>query len=540
MKRFAVAAALALAGALPAGPAAAAVQLVQVGDFTAPIAVTGPPGDGTRLYVAERTGVVHVIRDGQVSTFVDLSSQVAYVSDEGGFLNLTLAPDFATSGTFYVYLDAKAQPGVARTGDVVVARMHATSPDRADPASFQPVLDVPHDASRNHNGGGLAFGPDGYLYASTGDGNGGDAADNARNLDSADPPVVAGTNHDPRLGKLLRMDVAGSGTAVPAPGNPFVSRGPLSGLIWGYGLRNPFRLSFDRQTGDLVLGDVGQFEFEEIDHVPAGTPGGIDFGWHDYEGLHVYTGTNTPGAYAPDQGAVHEPSIEKSHDGDHWYAIVGGVVVRDPGLPELAGRYVYGDYAKGELWSAQLAADGGRATGDARIPGLPAVSQLSAFGEDACGRVYVTSLGGPVYRLGPSETCAPLGGPAPPGGPGPGPVAPGPGTRAPRLTFGTVPAQRILKTHDALVPVRCDVQCTLRLTGKVTVAGAPKVSVGSVGRTVAANTRVTLVMAVGVKGRRAIAAGLRRHRDVAVAVRATVSDTAGNRAVRTLHVRAKR
>ena len=238
------------------------------------------------------------------------------------------------------------------------------------------------DSESNHNGGLLLFGPDDLLYVGTGDGGGGGdrhgRRGNAQNLGSL-------------LGKLLRIDpraAAGRPYRVPDD-NPFTGRSGARGEIYSYGLRNPWRFSFDRATGDLTIGDVGQNEFEEIDFVRRGEGRGANFGWRPFEGRARYTeGESAPGHV--------RPVIVRNHS-DGNCSITGGVVVRDPRLTGLRGRYVFGDYCKGRIESARLSP--GRARGMRRtsleVPGL------SSFGEDAQGRVYAVSLGGPVYRIVP-------------------------------------------------------------------------------------------------------------------------------------------
>ncbi len=236
------------------------------------------------------------------------------------------------------------------------------------------------DPQSNHNGGQLLFGPDGKLFVATGDGGGANdqhgARGNAQDLGSL-------------LGKLLRIDPRARGGkpyTVPAD-NPFVGRSGARGEVWAYGLRNPWRFSFDRSTGDLTVADVGQDAVEEVDHVDG--PGrGANFGWRPLEGKRV----NFEGEPAP--GAI-DPVIQKTHSSG-WCSITGGSVVRDPDVPALRGKYVYGDFCQGRLRAATLRP--GRASADRQLP-LKGIEALSSFGEDARGRVHVVSLAGPVYRL---------------------------------------------------------------------------------------------------------------------------------------------
>jgi glucose/arabinose dehydrogenase len=348
------------------------VRLQRVGSFASPVYVTAPPGDRSRVMVVEQDGRIRVIRDGKVldAPFLDIRSLVTG-GGEQGLLSLAFAPDYAESGRFYVYYTDRSE-------DQRVVEYRATSPDRADAGSARLLLRMADDEV-NHNGGQLAFGPDGLLYIGTGDGGGGGdqhgSRGNAQNLGSL-------------LGKILRIDPradGGDAYRVPAS-NPFVSRGGARGEVYAYGLRNPWRFSFDRRTGALAIGDVGQNEYEEIDYVGRGGGKGANFGWRPFEGRTRYA--------AGERAAGHvEPVIVQSHASGNC-SITGGVWVRDPGV-SLRGRYVFGDFCKGRIYRARLA--GGRAR-NVRPTALH-VDSLSSFGEDARGRVYVASLNGPVYRI---------------------------------------------------------------------------------------------------------------------------------------------
>ncbi len=376
------------AAAPPAPPAPAAettqakpsaadgVKLVGVGTFDTPVYVTAPPGDTRRIFVVEQGGTIRVITGAKrrARPFLDIRGKVIN-GGEQGLLSVAFAPDYAKTRRFYVnYTDR------AGTQSVVEYRRSASSRDRADAGSARLLLRY-DDEESNHNGGLVAFGPDKMLYIGTGDGGGANdqhgERGNAQNLGSL-------------LGKLLRIDPRRSGGRayrVP-PSNPFVGRSGARGEIYSYGLRNPWRFSFDRRTGDLTIGDVGQNAVEEIDFAKKGAARGANYGWRPFEGTRRNVQEPAPDAVAP--------VIELSH-GDGNCSITGGYVVRDAGVPALLGRYVYGDFCDGRLRSATLSA--GSAQGDRAIPGLAKVEQLSSFGEDARGRVYVTSLSGPVYRL---------------------------------------------------------------------------------------------------------------------------------------------
>jgi glucose/arabinose dehydrogenase len=358
---------------------ARALRLVPVANFTAPVYVTGVPGDTSRLFVVEQAGRIRIVKAGKTlaTPFLDIRNLVTS-GGEQGLLSVAFPPDYQSSKRFYVYYTGKDQY------ENVVEYRRATA-DRAASGSARQVLKMA-DTEANHNGGSLVFGPDKLMYIGTGDGGGADdqhgTRGNAQDLGSL-------------LGKILRINpVARGGRPYSVPSsNPFAGRAGARGEIYSYGLRNPWRFSFDRKTADLTIGDVGQDDVEEIDFEskkdpshPAGK--GVNFGWRPFEG----TRRNFPDESVP--GAVG-PVIEHTHDAG-WCSITGGYVVRDKALPALLGRYVYGDFCQGRLRSARLSA--GKAAGDKQLA-LKQVEGLSSFGEDTRGRVYVVSLNGPVYRL---------------------------------------------------------------------------------------------------------------------------------------------
>jgi glucose/arabinose dehydrogenase len=310
--------------------------------------------------------VIRIVRDAVLVSepFLDLRDRVGSGASEQGLLGLAFHPRFGENGRLFVnYTDT--------AGDTVVAR-YLASGDRADPASEVIILRVAQPFA-NHNGGALAFGPDGYLYIGTGDGgSGGDPHGNGQSLNAL-------------LGKILRLDVDGGNPyAVPAD-NPFAGSGEVAAEIWAFGLRNPWRIAFDRPTGDLYIGDVGQNRWEEIDVVPAGAPGGANFGWNVREGLHEYAGDATT--------ELVDPAAEYSHD--FGCSVTGGVVVRDPALPAWDGTYLYGDYCSGRVWGLRRSAEGGWLNG----PLFETGASISAFGEGADGRVYLLDYAGTIYRL---------------------------------------------------------------------------------------------------------------------------------------------
>jgi glucose/arabinose dehydrogenase len=355
-------------------PAAAKLHLVPVGRFAQPVYATSPRSDARRLFVVERAGRIVVVRNGRKlrRPFLDLRGQVSTEAEQG-LLSMAFAPDYARSGRFYVdFTD--------RHGDIQIQefRRSARFPDRADRSSRRTVLEIEHSRDPHHIGGQLQFGPDQMLYVGVGDGGGiGDPSGNAQNLGSL-------------LGKLLRLDPRPAGAspfAIPA-GNPFVARPGARPEVYAYGLRNPWRFSFDSHTGDLAVGDVGQDKFEEIDFVARGKGAGANFGWNRFEGRHRYRRGGAPPASVP-------PVIERSHS-DGFCAIVGGYVVRDRSLRGLYGHYLYGDDCSPRIYSARLHAGG---ASEQRVV-MSGMRHVVSFGEDARRRIYCVWLSGPVYRLG--------------------------------------------------------------------------------------------------------------------------------------------
>jgi glucose/arabinose dehydrogenase len=355
------------------------VKLLSIGRFEDPLYVTAPPGDTRRVFVVEQGGTIRVIRGGKrlARPFLDLRSKVT-AGGEQGLLSMAFAPDYATTRRFYVnYTDAS---GVQ---NVVEYRRSPSSRDRA--LTRGRVVLRYDDEEANHNGGLVTFGPDRLLYIGTGDGGGANdqhgSRGNAQDLGSL-------------LGKILRINPRARGGrpySVPTS-NPFANRAGARPEIYSYGLRNPWRFSFDRSTGDLTIGDVGQGLIEEIDFAKKGSASGANYGWRPFEGSQ-----RTPGIGAGETAPGHvRPVIELTH-ADENCSVTGGYVVRDRGVPALTGRYVYGDLCKGQLRSAKLSS--GSASGDAAIPGVGKIDQLASFGEDARGRVYVVSLSGTVSRF---------------------------------------------------------------------------------------------------------------------------------------------
>jgi glucose/arabinose dehydrogenase len=354
----------------------ARVHLEEIGRFDRPVYVHQPPrGADGQLFVVEQPGRVKVVSldGGGESPFLSIEGKVAS-GGERGMLSIAFAPDYAESGRFYVYYTVKG-------GDLTVEeyRRSANDPLQADQSSARKLLDIEHSRFPNHNGGQLQFGPDGFLYVGTGDGGGfGDPAENAQDRKSL-------------LGKILRIDPTGGDRYAIPDGNPF-KKGKGRDEIYALGLRNPWRFSFDRETGDIVIGDVGQDRREEIDYETAKSLRGANFGWDAFEGFRRY---RSPDASNPPK--KHEKPIEDYPTSGGNCAVTGGYVVRDPELGALMGRYVYADHCMGEIRSLIPSPRGARDDGPLGI----SEPRIASFGEDAAGHVYVVSLAGRVSRLAP-------------------------------------------------------------------------------------------------------------------------------------------
>ncbi len=352
------------------------INLVPVANgFVKPVYLTHAGDD--RLFLVEQDGTIRIIQDGAIlpQPFLNIDSLVGSTESEQGLLSMAFHPEYGENGRFFIYY-------TDNNGGTVVARYQVSTddPNQADPNSALVLLTLPQPYG-NHNGGQLKFGPDGYLYVGLGDGG------------SANDPLLAGQDKSVLLGKLLRLDVDfnESGYAVPAA-NPFVNDEGARNEIWAYGLRNPWRFSFDRLTGDLYIADVGQNIWEEIDFQPAGSTGGENYGWNIMEGTHCFQ-TETC-----DQTGLIPPVIDYQH-GDGSCSVTGGYVYRGQQYLSLYGNYFYGDYCSGKVWSLLRQPDGAWVNNQVfRLQGL----FISSFGEDVNGELYLLSYGdGVVYQIQP-------------------------------------------------------------------------------------------------------------------------------------------
>jgi glucose/arabinose dehydrogenase len=343
------------------------LALVEVASgLSTPLFVAAPPGDD-RLFVVEQGGRILLLRDGEViGTFLDLTGEISY-GGEQGLLGLAFHPGYPDDGRFYVdYTD--------RQGDTVIAEYRVSAdPDAAEPDSRRVLLTVDQPAA-NHNGGMIAFGPDGYLYIGLGDGGG------------AGDPYSTGQDPAALLGSILRIDVEGDPYAIP-PDNPYTAGGGAP-EVWAKGLRNPWRFSFDGET--IYIGDVGQGAWEEIDVAHLGSRG-LNFGWSVTEGSHCYR------AEGCDTGPFHPPELEYGHTSGNC-SVTGGYVYRGQAIPELDGAYFYGDYCSGMIASFRRDLEGiyeTRVWSDTLGP----VPGLTSFGLDGAGELYLTTADGSVYHL---------------------------------------------------------------------------------------------------------------------------------------------
>jgi glucose/arabinose dehydrogenase len=355
-------------------PSQYALQEIADG-FQRPVYLTDP-NDGTgRLFIVEQyTGEIWILQDGERldTPFLDVGGLLSTRGNEEGLLGLAFHPEYADNGTFFIYYN-----DIASGVSIARYQVSADDPNLADFESAEVILSFEHPYS-NHNGGQLAFGPDGYLYAGVGDGG------------SANDPHGNGQNTFVLLGKILRLDVdTGSSYAIP-PDNPFADGSAGAPEVWAFGLRNPWRFSFDRATGDLYIGDVGQNRWEEIDFEPADSPGGVNYGWNAYEGNHAFSGAAAP-------ADMVLPVAEYGHD--QGISVTGGYVYRGEALPDLQGVYIYSDYAFGTFWALYRDESGNWQN----MVFMDTSVTPSSFGEDAQGELYVVNHGGSILKLVAAE-----------------------------------------------------------------------------------------------------------------------------------------
>jgi glucose/arabinose dehydrogenase len=332
-------------------------------------------GDGSqRIFILEQNGRILILHDGVVQRrpFLDIRDRIDRQANEQGLLGLAFHPQYRENGFFYInYTDT--------IGDTVIARysVSGNDPNQANPDSEQRLLHIQQPYG-NHNGGAVVFGPDGYLYLGLGDG--GNAGD----------PHGNGQSTDSYLGSILRIDVEeGDLYSIPED-NPFVDGGGLP-EIWAYGLRNPWRISFDRLTGDLYIGDVGQNAWEEIDFLASGSPPGANFGWNYREGTHLFQGAPPPGL------DLIDPIAEYNHS--QGCSVTSGHVYRGAAMPEWQGVYLYGDFCSGSIWGLLPTAEGSWQS--ALL--FQSEARITSFGEDESGEVYMLSRPGEVFRLSSAQ-----------------------------------------------------------------------------------------------------------------------------------------
>ena len=337
-----------------------------------PVGLVSAMDSSGRLFIVDKEGMVFILRDSEVgpTPFLDIRDRVGIKgATTRGLLGLVFHPKYAENGYFYLHY-------TNRQGDIVISRFHVSKEtDLGDPNSERILIQVKPPVGE-HNGGDLAFGPDGYLYISIGDGGGGgygDAEGNAQNPESL-------------LGKILRIDVDGDNPyAIPAD-NPFASGGGRP-EVWAYGLRNPWRLAFDPLTGDLYIADVGENQWEEVNFLPAGTPGGANLGWNYFEGMHAFRDKPSESqSYLP-------PLVEYNHE--QGCSIIGGKVYRAKALPEFNGVYLYGDYCQKTVWGLLHKPDG---TWQNEML-FQVEAFITSFGQDEAGDIYLVGLTGQIFKL---------------------------------------------------------------------------------------------------------------------------------------------
>jgi len=369
---------VAACGGEPTGASLAArLRLELVTDaLSEPVHVTAAPNDTDRLFIVEQAGRIRILRAGSLlpTPFLDIASRVSCCG-ERGLLSLAFDPAHSENGVFYVdYTDLAGNTRVSRFKLGVV-------PEVADPTSEELILGVQQPFA-NHNGGLLAFGPDGYLFIGLGDGgSGGDPGGNGQ-----DPSTL--------LGSLLRIAVGPTGGYTVPPDNPFVGHPTARPEIWAYGLRNPWRFAFDRSTGDLYVGDVGEGRVEEVDVLTPAMAAGMNLGWNTMEGSECFRSASC------DRSGLTLPVLEYDHG--EGCSVIGGHVYRGREIPDLRGTYFYADYCAG--WIRSFRYEAGQAVDRIDWSGvLGLAGNVTSFGEDARGELYLTTRGGRLYRIAPSD-----------------------------------------------------------------------------------------------------------------------------------------
>lgn len=346
-----------------------AAQQIAAG-LSSPVYLASPPGDA-RLFIVEQGGRIKIIANGSLlpTPFLDISSKIS-TGGERGLLSVAFHPSYKTNGFFFVYF-------TATNGDIRVERYSVSAnPDVANASSSKLIITASHSSAANHNGGLAMFGPDGKFYLGLGDGGGGG------------DPFGNSQNKATLLASLLRIDVdSGDPYSIPA-GNPYIGVSGAKPELWAIGLRNPWRYAFDRTTGLLYIADVGQDKFEEINVVQANLTG-VNYGWNVMEGFSCYNASTC------NQAGFQLPVIDYSHSNGSC-SITGGLVYRGSAMPEIAGHYFYSDYCLGFLKSFRYSS--GAAT-DARTWSVGSLGNVTSFGEDAAGEIYILSSSGRVYKL---------------------------------------------------------------------------------------------------------------------------------------------